>query len=528
MKRIASALFTSAALALACAPALAAPPEGFEQRVETLRQKIGVPGMAIAIVEDDKVTFAKGFGIRKLGSPETVDADTIFPTGSTGKAFTTADLAILVDEGKLGWDDKVTDRLPGFEMYDAWVTREMTVRDLLVHRSGLGLGAGDLMFVPRSNLSRAETVKRLRYIKPATSFRSGFAYDNVLYLVAGYLIEAVSGETWEKFTADHLLKPAGMLHSTSDDDARFANANRAYPHARMDGGLRGVGHQEVLDERDVLGKNAAPAGGLAISANDFARWLRIQLGGGKLVDSDAHLFSEKSRDEMWKPVTLMPVEPRSGDLKPIEPLFNTYALGWDVRDYRGTRLVWHGGAVLGFLAGVVLIPEKHVGFSITINSEDREIINGLIFELVDHYIGAPANDWPAKFVAKKDHDVAEGMQKFAAAKPAKVGPSLPLARYAGTYADPWYGNVELAVANGKLHIDFKSTPRMGGTLEHWQYDTFVTHFEDKTIEPAYVTFHLDADGKIEDIRMKPASPLADFSYDYQDLHFTPVAAKPAK
>src|SRR6185437_8530828 len=306
-----------AVLALACTSALAAPPDGFEQRVETLRQQIGVPGMSIAIVENDKVTFAKGFGIRKLGSPETVDADTIFPTGSTGKAFTTADLAILVDEGKLGWDDKVTDRLPGFEMYDPWVTREMTVRDLLVHRSGLGLGAGDLMFVPRSNLSRAQTAKRLRYIKPATSFRSGFAYDNVLYLVAGYLIESVTGETWEKFTADHLLKPAGMLHSTSDDDARFANANRAYPHARMDGGLRGVGHQEVLDERDVLGKNSAPAGGLAISANDFARWLRIQLGGGKLDDSEAHLFSEKARNEMWKPETLMPVEPRTGDLKPI-------------------------------------------------------------------------------------------------------------------------------------------------------------------------------------------------------------------
>ena len=528
MKRIVCVCFASAALALASSSAPAAPPDRFDQRVETLRRQIGVPGMAIAIVEDDKVTFAKGFGVRKLGSPDKVDADTIFPTGSTGKAFTTADLAILVDEGKLSWDDKVTDRIPGFEMYDPWVTREMTVRDLLVHRSGLGLGAGDLMFVPRSNLSRAETVKRLRYIKPATSFRSGFAYDNVLYLVAGYLIEQVTGETWEKFTADHLLKPAGMLHSTSDDDARFANANRAYPHARMDGGLRGVGHQEVLDERDVLGKNASPAGGLAISANDFARWLRIQLGGGKLVDSDAHLFTEKARDEMWKPQTLQPITPRSGDLKPLEPLFDTYALGWDVRDYRGTRLVWHGGAVLGFLAGVVLIPEKHVGFSITINSEDREIINGLMFELIDHYIGVPANDWPAKFIAKKQHDVAEGMQKFTAAKPAKVGPSLPLARYAGTYSDPWYGNIELAVVKGKLHVDFKSTPRMGGTLDHWQYDTFVTRFDDKTIEPAYVTFHLDADGKVEDIGMKAVSPLADFSYDYQDLHFTPVGPKPAK
>ena len=529
MKRITSASFASAALALACSTAaLAAPPDGFEQRVESLRQQIGVPGMAIAIVEDDKVTFAKGFGVRKLGAPETADADTIFPTGSTGKAFTTADLAILVDQGKLGWDDKVTDRLPGFQMYDAWVTREMTVRDLLVHRSGLGLGAGDLMFVPRSNLSRAESVRRLRYIKPATSFRSGFAYDNVLYMVAGYLIEAVSGETWEKFTTDHLLKPAGMLHSTSDDDARFANANRAYPHARMDGGLRGIGHQEVLDERDLLGKNSAPAGGLAISANDFSRWLRIQLDGGKLVDSDAHLFSEKSRDTMWTPETLLPIEPRTGDLKPIQPNFDTYALGWDVRDYRGARIVMHGGAVLGFMSGVVLIPDKHVGFSIEINSEDREIINGLIYELLDHYLDAPSADWPAKFIAKKQHDAAEGMQKVAAAKPAKVGPSLPLARYAGTYADPWYGNIELAVVGGKLHIDFKSTPRMAGALEHWQYDTFVTRFDDKTIEPAYVTFHLDADGRVENIGMKPASPLADFSYDYQDLGFTPVTEPAAK
>jgi len=167
------------AIALACSVnALAAPPANFDQRVESLRKQVGVPGMSISIVENDKVTFAQGFGVRKLGSPELVDADTIFPTGSTGKAFTTADLAILVDEGKLGWDDKVTDRIPGFEMYDAWVTREMTVRDLLTHRSGLGLGAGDLMFVPRSNLSRAESPAdhprpgRVRFDAPADRGRS--------------------------------------------------------------------------------------------------------------------------------------------------------------------------------------------------------------------------------------------------------------------------------------------------------------------------------------------------------------------
>jgi CubicO group peptidase (beta-lactamase class C family) len=520
MKRAVPALLI---LAFAAA-SQAAPPTGFAARVDKLRKEIGVPGMAIAIVEDGKVTLAKGFGVRALGAPEPVDADTIFPTGSTGKAFTVAALGILVDQGKIGWDDKVIDRLPGFQMYDPWVTREMTIRDLLVHRSGLGLGAGDLLFVPRTNLSRAESVRRLRYIKPATSFRSGFAYDNILYMVAGQLIEAVSGETWEKFVAEHVFKPAGMLRSTSDNDARFTTADRAQPHARLNGGLRGIGDQSRLDERDDLGRTAAPAGGLAISANDMARWLQIQLDGGALPGGSSRLFSEAAHEEMWQPVILQPITPRPDNLKLTQPMFNTYALGWDVRDYRGAKVVWHGGAVFGFLAAVVLIPEKHTGFSILINSEDGEIINGLLFELLDHYLGQPANDWPAKFRALKQQRLGDALKALQAraASPASVGPSLPLERYVGTYADAWYGNIEVALTNGKLTIDFKSTPRMGGTLEHWQYDSFVTRLDDKAIEPAYVTFGLNADGKVERITMKPVSPAADFSYDYQDLLFTPV------
>ena len=526
MLRRTAVAFAFAAM-VASAPTSAAPPAGFNARVETLRKSVGIPGMAIAIVENGEVTLAQGYGVKKLGSPATVDADTIFPTGSTGKAFTVADLAILVDQGKIGWDDKVIDRLPGFQMYDPWVTREMTIRDMLVHRSGLGLGAGDLLFVPRSNISRAEAVKRLRYIKPATSFRYGYAYDNVLYMVVGQLIEAVSGQTWEDFTATQLLKPAGMLHSTSDNAARFANENRAQPHARMNGGLRGVGDQEVLDERDDLSRSAAPAGGLAVSANDMARWLSIQLAAGKLPQGDGRLFSEAAHEQMWAPVQIQPVSPVPDVLKLAQPMFSTYALGWDVQDYRGTKIVWHGGAVLGFKTAVVLIPDKKVGFSIEINSEDSELVVGLMYELLDHYLALPDNRWPEKIIAYKQEKLAGGLKQLKAstAKPAKVGPSLPLARYAGTYADPWYGNVQIDSARKGLSIDFKSTPRMSGALEHWQYDTFVTHFDDKTIEPAYVTFVLDADGKVERITMKAVSPLADFSYDYQDLRFEPVAAK---
>jgi CubicO group peptidase (beta-lactamase class C family) len=518
------AIWAAALAAAFTSVGLAAPPKDFASRVEAARLGVGVPGMAIAIVENDKVTFAQGFGVRALGQGERVDADTIFPTGSTGKAFTVADLAILVDQGRIGWDDRVTDRLPGFEMYDPWVTREITIRDLLVHRSGLGLGEGDLMFVPRTSLTRAESVRRLRYLKPATSFRYGFAYDNVLYMVAGQLIEAVTGETWEKFTAGHVLKPAGMLHSTSDEPARFATQDRAYPHARMDGGMRGVGTQERLDERDELGRNGAPAGGLTVSASDMARWLMIQLDDGELPGHSARLFSAEAHRQMWTPVVLQPVPPYPPALKPLEPMVNTYALGWDVTDYAGTKIVWHGGAVFGFLTAVVLIPQKHVGFSIEINSEDGEIIRGLMYELLDHYLGRGHVDWVARYRAEKQKKIAAALTalKSASATPAHVGPSLPIAGYAGTYTDPWYGNIEVTVESDRLHVDFKSTPRMGGTLEHYQYDSFVTRFDDKTIEPAYVTFNLDADGKVSRITMKAASPLADFSYDYHDLSFTPT------
>lgn len=506
--------------------AMAAPPAGFDARVEAIRRKVGVPGLAIAIVENGRTTLARGYGVRKLGEPTPVDADTLFPTGSTGKAFTAAALATLVDAGTIGWDDRVIDRLPGFQMYDPWVTREITIRDLLVHRSGLGLGQGDLLFVPRSNIGRAEAVRRLRFLKPATSFRSGYAYDNVLYMVLGQLIEAVTGTTWEAYVRDHVLRPAGMARSTSGSEERFATTNRAFPHARLNGGLRGAGDQEVLDERDELARSAAPAGGLAVSANDMAKWLSLQLAGGKLPRG--RLFSEAAHDEMWRPTTIEPIAPTSDALKPTQPTHSEYALGWELQDYRGSRIVWHSGAVFGFKTVVVLIPDRNVGFSIEMNSEDGELARGLMFELLDHYLDLPADRWPEKVIEYKRELVAGGLKALSAkgVRPAKVGPSLAPSQYAGTYTDPWYGDIRVGTSGKGLTIDFTSTPRMEGRLEHWQYDTFVTRFDDRALEPAYVTFGLAADGSIDRVTMKAVSPIVDFSWDYQDLLFTPVKLRP--
>ncbi|WP_137171666.1 serine hydrolase [Massilia sp. HP4] len=519
MKHVLPALL----LTLACAPALAAPPADFEARVETLRQRIGVPGLAIAIVEDGKTTLARGFGLRQLGAAATVDGDTLFPTGSTGKAITVAALATLVDDGKIKWDDKVIDHLPGFQMHDPWVTREITIRDLLTHRSGLGYGAGDLLFVPRSKLSRAETVHRVRYLKPATSFRSTYAYSNLMYVVAGQLIEQVSGKTWEDYTREHVLRPAGMTVSTTHNEDNFATANRAFPHARMNGGLRGAGDQVRLDERDDLGRNAAPAGGIASSANDLARWLHTLLGAGATPEGK-RVFSAETHAQMWTPSMPMPTGPMPPELKLTESKLASYGLGWDLMDYRGARMIWHGGAVFGFGTAVVLLPEQNVGFAIAINSEDGELVRGLMYELADHYLDKPKADWPATFQAYKAKKVKQGLELLKAkqARPVKSRPSLPPAALAGTYTDPWYGKLVISEEKNGLRVDFTSTQRMAGRLEHWQYDTWITRFDDTALEPAYLSFAFDKDGKVQGIKLAPVSPIADFSWDYADLNFTPT------
>lgn len=511
-----------------CGIALAAPPRGFDARVQALMRQMEVPGATVAIVENGVVTLARGYGLRRQGGTETVGPDTLFQIGSTTKAFTSAALAILVDEGRLRWDDRVIDHLPGFQMYDPWVTREITVRDLLVHRSGLALGHGDLLFIPATSLSREETVRRVRFLKPATSFRSAYAYDNILYIVAGAVIEAVSGRRWEDFVRDRIFAPLGMDKSVTNDPDRLAVADRAFPHGRA-GEIRGIGAQVAFDEKAVsLGGNSAPAGAIAAGARDLAKWLLVQLGGGRLPESGARLFSEASAREMWQPVVPLPVTPLPGALADAAPRFRSYALGWVAQDYRGHRVITHNGATLGFRAVVMLLPERNVGFALAMNSEDGPFLAGLQYELLDHYLGLPKRDWPTAFAGYIAERNARGLEavRAAAASCPESKPSLPLPAYAGRYTDVWYGPIAITEDSGALAIDFLQTPGMRAKLEHWAWDTFVARWQDPLTEPAYVTFSLDAAGKPERITMKAVSPVADFSYDYHHLEFRPVVTAP--
>ena len=338
------------------------PPPDIDAYVGRVMKVFEVPGIALAVVKDGRVVLARGFGVKKLGSGEKTDAQTLFAIASNTKLFTAVALGLLVEEGRLAWDAPVIDHMPGFCMWDPFVTRELTVRDLLVHRSGLGLGAGDLLWWPPSTYTRKEILRRLRFIKPATSFRSAYAYDNVLYLAAGELVEAVSGKTWEEFVSERILRRLGMSGSTVHASATGRGGNEAWPHARVDGVVRPVA--------PFASDNTDPAGGIRSSAEDICRWLLVRLDNGKLADG-TRLFSEQTARELTTPVTPMPNPKPAAELASLKANFRGYALGLDVHDYRGHPVFSHTGGMPGYFSKITLLPEQGLGVAVFTNQESR-------------------------------------------------------------------------------------------------------------------------------------------------------------
>ena len=523
-KRAALSLTLYAGLSALASSAAAAPPADTDAYVSQAMQAFGAPGLSLSIVENGQTLLAKGYGVRRLNTSSMVDAHTAFPIGSETKAFTAAALAILVDRKKLGWDDRVADRLPGFQMYDPYATAHMTVRDLLTHRSGLGLGEGDLLVIPDTNRSRADIVHALRYLKPVTGFREKFAYDNILYIVAGELVEQVSGQSWEQFISDNIFRPAGMTDAYAD--YQVDAPNNVALHGRLGGQMRGLGNQAVLAQ--PLWHAVAPAGGINLSASDMAKWMTIMLAHGRLADG-RQLFSEVQATELLKPVVVVPKEEFALPplLSGMAPDLQTYALGWFVEDYHGHIVIEHSGAVFGALAMLYLIPEKNVGIAVAINSEDSPSRRAVTFHLLDHYLGLPPTDWISKLREARTESIAQAQAALRAIPAPTVnrqsGPALALSQYAGTYNDAWYGSVTIKQGSGgKLAIQFDRTPGMDGALEPVANNLFRTRWKNTNIEDAYVAFDVKA-GRIQGASMRAVSPLADFSFDFQDLHLIPAS-----
>lgn len=509
------------AISLATAPALAAPPPDIDKFVGQVLQRFGTPGMSLAIVEGGKTVHAKAYGVREAGKPGLADAHTIFPIGSETKAFTAAALGILVDQGKLKWEDTVVAHMPDFQMFDPYATAHMTVRDLLTHRSGLGLGQGDLLIIPTTDRSRLDIVHALRYLQPKTGFRESYAYDNILYIVAGQLVEAVSGQRWEDFVRANIFKPAGMSDASPGYDAT-ERANHASLHARTDEAIRGNGNLRVL-KTGLERRTSAPAGAIYASATDMARWMSVLTGGGT-APGGKEIFSGKVLADLWSPVVVIPRDPVPAAIAETAANIDTYALGWNIRDYRGHKIVTHSGAVLGAVSVIAIIPEKNVGISVAINSEDGVARWSVFYHLLDHYLGLEPLDWPAKYEAARKEIVAKGAEAMKTLPP-EIRPnsnfSFPLASYAGVYRDPWYGTMTISSKDKGLWITFDRTPGMEGPLEPVADDTFRTRWTDRMIEDAYVKFELSPDKRITGVKMWPVSPLADFSFDYRDLAFVP-------
>ena len=479
---------------------------------ERVLREFRVPGMAVTVVKDGQVIHAKGYGVRRLGETAAVDHDTVFQIASNTKAFTSAALAILVDEKKLQWDDPVRKHLPDFDMHDPFVARELTVRDLLIHNSGLGLGAGDLLWWPTTNLTASEIVSRLRFIKPATSFRSRYAYDNLLYLVAGRVIERVSGKSWADFIRERLLIPLSMTSTTTDLRGFRPESNIATPHAPS-------GDQIEPQPYDNA-ENVAAAAAINSTAADLAKWMIAQLNEGELPGK-TRLWSEEQSREMWMPQTIIRVGKPTGALAFMAPRFAAYGLGWSLRDYRGLKIVAHSGALTGMYSRVMLVPELKLGIALLTNQQAMNSQNVAAWHVVNHFAGGPPIDWVTAFAkanAESSEKFADEEKKLVEGRARDTKPSLPLAEYAGTYTDPWYGDATLTLENGRLVMRFSRTPDLIGDLEHYHYDTFIVRWRRRALDAdAFVTFSLNTEGKVERIRMKAISSRTDFSFDFHDL-----------
>jgi len=543
MTRIAAALliaFSGAALAQAPVAAPSASAVGtatpaapqlayLSTDVERVMKQFDVPGIAIAIVKDGQVLAAQGFGVRKLGAPDKVDAKTLFEVASNSKAFTAAALAMLVDEGKLAWDDPVTKHLPDFQMYDAYVTHEMTVRDLLTHRSGLGLGAGDLLWWPTTSFTTDEIIHKLRYIAPSTSFRSSYAYDNLLYIVAGKIIAAKSGKTWGETIRERILTPVGMASTTTSLAENAGNPNVANAHSKINDRIAAVKAMPV--------PNAVGAVGINTNAEDIARWMNVLLAQGKLPagstagtgtdGKEARLFSAKQARELWTAQTPMRTGEPNAKLAGTRANFAAYGLGFQLRDYHGRLLALHSGALQGFYSKVVLVPEEKLGIAILTNAESGGSLNALQWQLLGRLVDRDdKTDWIGAVAAVEDEMHAKEkarLAKTSASRAAKSQPSLARSAYDGDYQDLWYGIASIKHVGGRQVLSLSRTPDLSGELEHYQHDTFIVRWKERNFNAdAYVTFSLNPDGSIERMKMQPISTETDFSYDFQDLNFTPV------
>jgi CubicO group peptidase (beta-lactamase class C family) len=479
---------------------LAAPPLTSQQDplpqidayVEKVRQEWRAPGVAVAIVKDDSVIFAKGYGTREVGGSQPVDAYTLFAIASSSKAFTTAAIAMLVEEGRLAWDDPVTKYLPEFSVGDPWVTRELTVRDLVTHR--VGLERGDGLWAWTTN-PREDVLHRVRFLNRQHGFRGGYGYSNLMFTAAGQIVAKVSGMSWDEFVRRRIFEPLGMRTSNTSISALPPGGNVATPHADLGGTIQAIPRKNL--------DNIGPAGSINSNVMEMAQWVRLQLGEGTYRGTQ--LLRAASVQEMHSPQTVVPLRKWLSTTGAInhamvpETHFFLYGLGWFLQDYRGRKIVHHGGVIDGMRALVGMVPEERLGVVILANLNPSSIDEAIMFRVFDHYLGGVGRDWSAEMLAGTRRLAEEARAARVQRDSQQItgtSPSLPLSGYVGTYADSAYGEFRIAERGDDLTVEWGIRV---GNLQHWHYDTFRVIWRYPRAGPTLVTFTLGSQGTVEEL-----------------------------
>ena len=481
-----SARPVAAVLGLALASTAAAqqgPLRGFDAYTAAALRAWEAPGLAVAVVRNDSVVYARGYGVRELGKHDPVTANTLFAVGSTTKAFTAALLGTLVDAGKLAWDDPVARQYPGFQLYDPYVTREITIRDLLTHRSGLS--RGDRLW-SGSGMPREEVIRRVRFLKPSWSFRSTYGYQNIMFLTAGEIAGKLYRNGWDAAVAERIFTPLGMTRTVTSVNALKGMDDVATPHERIDNVVTAVDWLNI--------DNVGPAGSINSSVTDMAQWVRMQLGKGTYAGKK--VLEPRTVKEMH--TLQMHIRPSETDEKLYpESHLNGYGLGWSLKDYRGQGLVSHGGAIRGMRAWVALVPEKNLGVVVLTNMAESTLPIGIGMRVIDQHLTTTPKDWSALYLAEskaaRERAAAEAQKTIAARVPG-TSPTLALDKYVATYADSMYGEIKIAKEAEGLTMTFG--PNFTGDLKHWHYDTFESVWRNRAQGRGTALFVVDSRGQV--------------------------------
>jgi CubicO group peptidase (beta-lactamase class C family) len=455
-----------------------------------------IPGLSVSVVKNDSVIFANGYGVRSLAAPGAVDDQTLFGIMSTTKAFTAMAVAMLVDEHKLAWNDPVSKWLPELEFPGALENRELTVKDLLTHSTGLG--NADLLWV-RGDLSRDEIFRRVRFLTPAYSIRNGFVYQNVMYGAAGEVVAKASGMSWEDFIRTRIFQPVGMARSytTLGNMRATHDANVSVPHFKIRDTIR------VIDDEPADPIEAA--GAIWSTASDMAKWMRFLLDSARV--NGTRLVSARNFHELFAPQVILPANEGYPTAALVKPAFQTYGLGWFEQDFRGRFIAYHTGSLDGRTAIIGLMPSEKTGVYVLGNLDHAEFRHALMYKAFDLFAGTrgePARDWSAEFL-KLYGDAAKRGDSARVANEAKrvmgTHPSLALEKYAGTYTHPAWGDLVIKMENGALRMTLGAGADNTGPLEHWNYDTFRATLGDGRGGYSTMTFELDPAGNVSSVML---------------------------